>query len=66
MNDKNPPNDNIDMDLDNMNELNLANVIEDDEDYDLDLEKEVVLDEGFLDENIDENRLDSENKENPE
>jgi len=39
-------------------------VIEDDEDYDLDLEKEVVLDEGFLDENIEENRLESENKDN--
>ncbi len=49
-----------------MNELNLANVIEDEEDYDLDLDKEVVLDEGFLDENLDENRLDTENKENLE
>ena len=54
------------MDFKNMNELNLANVIEDEEDYDLDLDKEVVLDEGFLDENLDENRLDTENKENLE
>ncbi len=47
-----------------MNELNLAYVMEDDDDYDLDLEKEVVLDEGFLDENLDDNRMETENKEN--
>ena len=47
----------------NVNELNLAYVMEDDDDYDLDLEKEVVLDEGFLDENLDDNRMEMDNKE---
>jgi hypothetical protein len=57
---------NMNVDFKDKNELNLANVIEDDEDYDIDLEKEVVLDEGFLDENLDENRMETDNKENLE